>query len=451
MTDFDYDFFVIGGGSGGVRAARVAATLGAKVGLAEGAALGGTCVNVGCIPKKLFSYGAHFSHDFEDAKAYGWQLDTAPTLDWKTLKSNKDKEILRLNGIYQNLLSNAGVSTYQGFASFVDANTVLVGGKTITAKQILIATGGKPFIPEFSGSEHAISSNEAFAFQSLPKSICIVGAGYIAVEFAGIMAGLGVKTTLIHRGERLLKEFDADLGTQLANELPHYAELKLHIQILSIDKAADGTLVCELNDGTSLRTDCVLYATGRVPNTQGLGLEAIGIELNAKGAIVVNEEFATNIDNIYAVGDVIDRMALTPVALAEGQILVNRLFGDTAKTMNYDNIPTAVFSHPNIGTVGLDEESARRKYPNIKVFKSHFRALKHTLTASQEKTFMKLIVDADTDKVIGAHMLGTDAGEIIQGIAIAIKAGATKHDFDNTIGIHPTSAEEFVTMRTPED
>ena len=450
MTDFDYDLFVIGGGSGGVRAARVAANLGARVGLAEGAQLGGTCVNVGCIPKKLFSYGAHFSHDFVDAKAYGWQLDSAPTLDWKVLKTNKDKEILRLNGIYQNLLTNAGVTTYQGFASFVDANTVKVDEQHIRAKQILIATGGKPFIPEFPGSKYAISSNEAFAFASLPKSICIVGAGYIAVEFAGIMAGLGVKTTLIHRGERLLKDFDDDLGELLAKELQHYADLRLNTQILSITKSHSGKLSCQFDNAETLETDCVLYATGRIPNIKDLGLDTLGVAVSAKGAIVVDEEFSTNVPNIYAVGDVIDRMALTPVALAEGQILVNRLFGNTSKPMNYENIPTAVFSHPNIGTVGLGEQAARSKYANIKIFKSHFRALKHTLTTSQEKTFMKLIVDADTDKVIGAHMLGTDAGEIIQGIAIAIKAGATKADFDNTIGIHPTSAEEFVTMRTPQ-
>lgn len=448
MTDFDYDLFVIGGGSGGVRAARVASGLGARVALAEGQQLGGTCVNVGCIPKKLFSYGAHYSNDFEDAKAYGWQIDKQPTLNWQILKENKDKEILRLNGIYRNLLTNAGVEIITGFASFVDKHTVQVGGQRISAKQLLIATGGKPFIPDFPGSEHAISSNEAFGFEQLPKSICIVGAGYIAVEFAGIMAGLGVKTTLLHRGDRLLKEFDSELGEHLARELQHYANLVLNTEILSIEKSSDGQLQCQLNTGAILETECVLYATGRNPNVEGLGLAQIGVSLNAKGAVVVDDEYATSIPNIYAVGDVIDRMALTPVALAEGQILVNRLFGKDSKAMSYDNIPTAVFSHPNIGTVGLDEESARKKFGSIRVFKSHFRALKHTLTDSPEKTFMKLIVDAATDKVVGVHMIGTDAGEIIQGIAIAIKAGATKQDFDNTIGIHPTSAEEFVTMRT---
>jgi glutathione reductase (NADPH) len=448
LTDFNYDLFVIGGGSGGVRAARVASSLGARVALAEGQQLGGTCVNLGCIPKKLFSYGAHYSNDFADAKAYGWQIDTQPTLNWQILKENKDKEILRLNGIYQNLLTNAGVETITGFASFVDSHTVQVGEQRISAKKILIATGGEPFIPDFPGSEYAISSNEAFALKQLPKSICIVGAGYIAVEFAGIMAGLGVKTTLIHRGDKLLKEFDSELGEHLARELQHYADLVLNTQILSIERRDDGQLQCQLNTGAMLETECVLYATGRTPNVKGLGLEQIGVSLNAKGAIVVDAEFTTSIPNIYAVGDVIDRMALTPVALAEGQILVHRLFGKDSKTMNYDNIPTAVFSHPNIGTVGLDEDSARKKFGTIKVFKSHFKALKHTLTDSKEKTFMKLIVDAATDKVVGVHMIGTDAGEIIQGIAIAIKAGATKQDFDNTIGIHPTSAEEFVTMRT---
>lgn len=448
MTDFNYDLFVIGGGSGGVRAARVASSLGARVALAEGQQLGGTCVNVGCIPKKLFSYGAHYSNDFADAKAYGWQIDTQPTLNWQILKENKDKEILRLNGIYQNLLTNAGVETITGFASFVDSHTVQVGERRFSAKKILIATGGEPFIPDFPGSEYAISSNEAFALEKLPKSICIVGAGYIAVEFAGIMAGLGVKTTLIHRGDKLLKEFDSELGEHLARELQHYADLALNTQILSIERRDDGQLQCQLNTGAMLETECVLYATGRTPNVKGLGLEQIGVSLNAKGAIVVDDEFTTSIPNIYAVGDVIDRMALTPVALAEGQILVHRLFGKDSKTMNYDNIPTAVFSHPNIGTVGLDEDSARKQFGTIKVFKSHFKALKHTLTDSKEKTFMKLIVDAATDKVVGVHMIGTDAGEIIQGIAIAIKSGATKQDFDNTIGIHPTSAEEFVTMRT---
>ncbi|MDX1490002.1 MAG: glutathione-disulfide reductase [Pseudohongiellaceae bacterium] len=449
MSDFDYDLFVIGGGSGGVRAARVAATLGARVGLAEGERLGGTCVNVGCIPKKLFSYASHYSADFEDAQSYGWEQDVRPKMNWQTLKQNKDTEILRLNGIYQGLLENSGVEIFSHFASFVDEHTLKVGDQNITAQRILIATGGTPFVPEFPGSEHAITSNEAFALESLPERICIVGAGYIAVEFAGIMAGLGVETTLIHRGSKLLKEFDAELGELLIDEMSRYAELKLNTEITSIEKNSNGALVCELNNGSTLETDCVLYATGRIPNTKGLGLDKLAVTVNKKGAVEVDEEFCTQVDNIFAVGDVINRMALTPVALAEGQILVNRLYAEDGKRMDYSNIPTAIFSHPNIATVGLDEKTAREQYTDIKVFKSKFRALKHTLSKREEKTFMKLIVDASTDKVIGAHMLGADSAEIIQGIAIAIKAGATKQDFDNTIGIHPSSAEEFVTMRTP--
>ncbi|MES3006425.1 MAG: glutathione-disulfide reductase [Pseudomonadota bacterium] len=454
MTDFDYDFFVIGGGSGGVRASRIAAGLGVRVALAEERYLGGTCVNVGCIPKKLFSYAAHYAQDFEDARGYGWTMTDEPRLNWQTLLANKDREIQRLNKVYLNMLEKAGVSVYQERATLLDAHTIAVGNKRITAREILIATGGWPTIPDIPGKEHIITSNELFSLPSLPQSILLVGGGYIAVEFAGILAGLQVATTLVHRGPSLLRGFDAELSSAFTVELQKYAKLMLNTRVLKIEKQRGGKLEVFLSERETLTVDAVMFATGRHPNTASLGLEGLDVRLAENGAIVVDENFTTNVPNIHAVGDVIDRVALTPVALAEGQLLAQRLFSTHSNTgkrkvMRYDNIPTAVFCHPNIATVGLTEEGARLRFPELAVYRSRFTALRHTLSGRDEKTFLKLLVDTSTDRVVGAHMLGADAGEIIQGLAVAINAGATKADFDATLGIHPTVAEEFVTMRTP--
>lgn len=453
LTDFDYDFFVIGGGSGGVRASRIAAGLGARVGLAEERYLGGTCVNVGCIPKKLFSYASHYAHDFEDARGYGWELQGEPKFHWSTLRDNKDREIQRLNAVYLGMLERAGVVVHQQRAVLMDKHTIAIGDRTVTAREILVATGGWPVIPDIEGKEHAITSNELFSLTTLPDSILIVGGGYIAVEFAGILAGLKVVTTLVHRGSSLLRGFDAEIAVAFALELQKYAALHLDTDVMKIHKAADGKLQVLLSNDIELTVGAVMFATGRNPNTAGIGLEELGVELEENGAIIVNDDFTTSVPNIHAVGDVIDRVALTPVALAEGQILAQRLFskndGGKRRAMRYENIPTAVFSNPNIATVGLDEEGARQQYPNLAVYRSRFTALRHTLSGRQEKTFLKLLVDTDTDRVVGVHMLGADAGEIVQGLAVAINAGATKADFDATLGIHPTVAEEFVTMRTP--
>ena len=448
LTDFDYDFFVIGGGSGGVRASRIAAGLGARVGLAEERYLGGTCVNVGCVPKKLFSYASQYGQDFEDARGYGWEFHQAPTFNWATLRENKDREISRLNGIYLSMLQKAGVDVFQERATLLDRHTIALGDRRFTAKEILIATGGWPFVPDFPGNQHVISSNEVFSLEKLPTSIVIVGGGYIAVEFAGIFAGLGVKTTLVSRGDRVLRGFDRELTDAFTVELQKYAALHLNTSVEKIERRGPDELLVHFNNETTIQTEAVMFATGRKANTHDLGLKECDVALSESGAVIVNNHFTSSITNIHAVGDVIDRVPLTPVALAEGQILAQRLFGTSHKAMHYENIPTAVFSHPNLASVGLDEKGARRKFSNIAVFRSRFTPLRHTLSGNDEKYFLKLLVDKDSDKVVGAHMLGADAGEIIQGLAVAMIAGATKADFDATIGIHPTVAEEFVTMRT---
>ena len=448
MPAFDLDFFVIGGGSGGVRAARTAAALGARTALAEERYLGGTCVNVGCVPKKLFSYAAHYARDFQDARGYGWKTNANPDFDWQILMQRKNAEISRLNGIYGNLLRNAGVRVIEARARVLDAHTVEVGGEILRCREILLATGGWPSLPDIPGRELALNSNDIFALPSLPDAIVIVGGGYIAVEFAGIFAGLGVKTTLVHRGATLLRGFDAEIAAHFQNDLRQYADLRLENTVKALHRAGEQILVT-LADGHEIATAQVLFATGRQPNTTGLGLEEAGVQLAANGAVLVNAQFTTNVPSIHAVGDVIDRVALTPVALAEGQILAHRLFGTATREMTYDNIPTAVFCHPEIATVGLSEDQARASGAAIKVFRSRFTPLRHTLSGRAEKAFLKLVVDAESDKVLGAHMLGEGAAEIIQGLAIALTMGATKADFDRTLGIHPSTAEEFVTMRTP--
>ncbi|MBI6656565.1 glutathione-disulfide reductase [Pseudomonas carnis] len=447
---YDFDLYVIGAGSGGVRAARFAAGFGAKVAVAESRYLGGTCVNVGCVPKKLLVYGAHFAEDFEQASGFGWSLGEA-NFDWATLIANKDREINRLNGIYRNLLVNSGVSLHEGHARLVDAHQVEINGERFTARHILIATGGWPQIPEIPGREHAIGSNEAFFLKELPKRVLVVGGGYIAVEFAGIFHGLGAQTSLLYRGDLFLRGFDGSVRKHLQEELTKRGlDLQFNADIERIDKQADGSLKATLKDGRVLEADCVFYATGRRPMLDNLGLENTGVKLDERGFVAVDDLYQTAEPSILAIGDVIGRVQLTPVALAEGMAVARRLFKpEQYRPVDYANIATAVFSLPNIGTVGLTEEDARKNGHNVQIFESRFRPMKLTLTDCQEKTLMKLVVDADTDKVLGCHMVGPDAGEIVQGLAIALKAGATKQHFDETIGVHPTAAEEFVTMRTP--
>ncbi|MFZ6044700.1 glutathione-disulfide reductase [Pseudomonas sp. CR3202] len=447
---YDFDLFVIGAGSGGVRAARFAAGFGARVAIAESRYLGGTCVNVGCVPKKLLVYGAHFADDFEQAQGFGWSLGDAG-FDWATLIANKNREIHRLNGIYRNLLVNSGVTLLEGHARLIDPHTVEVAGQRCTAEHILIATGGWPQIPDIPGRELAISSNEAFFLEQLPKRVLVVGGGYIAVEFASIFHGLGAQTTLLYRRELFLRGFDDAVRHHLRDELGRKGmNLQFNADIARIEKQADGSLLATLQDGRHLETDCVFYATGRRPMLDNLGLENTGVELDARGFIKVDDQYQTAEPSILALGDVIGRVQLTPVALAEGMAVARRLFRpEEYRPVDYEHIPTAVFSLPNIGTVGLTEQQARAKGYKVKLFESRFRPMKLTLTENQERTLMKLVVDAESDRVLGCHMVGPDAGEIVQGLAVAIKAGATKRIFDETIGVHPTAAEEFVTMRTP--
>jgi glutathione reductase (NADPH) len=452
MTVFDFDLLVIGGGSGGVRAARMAAQRGAKVALIEAQAMGGTCVNVGCIPKKLYSYAAHFAESFEASHGFGW-VGPAPVLDWSALKANRAREITRLNGIYLQLLKGAGVQIIEGWAKMADAHTVAVGAQRYSAKNILIATGGKPSVPDITGREHVITSNEIFDIDPFPKRLLVVGGGYIACEFASILKGLGARVTQLYRGAQVLRGFDDEVRAFIAAEMRKAGvDLRLNADVAVITKAAD-CLHITLQDGSSLEADAVLYATGRVPLVQGLGLEALSIAQKPDGAIVVNDNYQTSLPHIYAVGDVTARVQLTPVALGEAMVVVDHLLGAAAgkvpRSMSYDFIPTAVFTHPNIGTVGLTEAQARERFGAVRVFKSEFKALMHTLSGSSERTFMKLLVDEASDRVVGLHMVGAEAGEIVQGFAVAMKAGATKAVFDSTIGIHPTAAEEFVTMREP--
>jgi len=429
-----------------VRASRVSAAYGAKVAIAESHLFGGTCVNVGCIPKKLFSYAAHWREEFEVAQAYGWSM-SAPKFEWPTLLANKDKEIARLNAVYERLLSNAGVEILRGRATVIDAHTVEINGRRHTAKHILIATGSWPVIPPIDGREHAITSNEAFHLQQLPERALVVGGGYIALEFASIFHGLGVKTTLSYRGKRLLRGFDADLGERIAEEMTHKG-LKIHFggEPAKIIKHADCFEVC-YTDGPHQKTDLVLFATGRKPDTAKLGLERLGVKLAADGAVIVDQYSKSSVDSIHAIGDVTNRINLTPVATAEAMWLARTLFGGQPTPVDHDHVPTAVFANPNLATVGLSEQMARERYGEVDIYKTYFRPLKLTLTEKKERVFMKLVVERASQRVVGAHMIGPDAGEIIQGVAIALKLGATKAQFDATIGIHPTVAEEFVTLR----
>lgn len=446
----DFDLIVIGAGSGGVRLARMSAQRGAKVAVVESRYLGGTCVNVGCVPKKLFVYGAHVHDELEDAAGYGWQvpLDDV-SFDWPKLVANKNAEIERLNGIYGRLLENAGVTIIEGTASLSDANTVVVGETSYRAKHITIATGSWPVIPDVPGKECILTSNEMFYLPQLPKQAVVWGGGYIAVEFAGILAGLGVETTLLYRGDLFLRGFDNDIRRFTEQEMRKKGvNLRFGVTIESVE-AENAHYRVQLNNGETLETGLVMAATGRRALVDGLGLTDLGVQLSASGHVVVDDHFQTAVPSITALGDVIGTPQLTPVALAQGMVLSRRLFGDGKGDMDYSAIPTAVFCQPNIGTVGLTEEEAREAGHRLRIYRSEFRPMKYTLSGRDERSLMKLVVDDETDRVLGAHMVGPDAGEITQGLAVAIKAGATKAQFDSTLGIHPTSAEEFVTMREP--
>lgn len=448
MNNDMVDLIVIGGGSGGVRAARMAASLGAKVILIESGALGGTCVNVGCIPKKLYSFAAHYAESFEEAHGYGWVLSEKPRLDWDLLKHNRAREITRLNAIYLDLLTGSGVQIVRGWAQIVDAHTVQVDLAHYRAKSILIATGGTPVLPQIQGVEHVVTSNEMFDLAPFPKRLLVVGGGYISCEFAAIFNGLGASVTQLYRGEQILRGFDEDARNFLATETRKAGvDLRLNADLEKIEPVTAGLQVT-FKDGQVMEFDTVLYATGRRPNVEGMRLHEAGIAQKADGAIIVNEHYQTSVPGIYALGDVTARVQLTPVALAEAMVLVDHLFGTGKRQIDYSHIPTVVFTHPNLGTVGYSEADAREKFGKIRVYRSDFKALKHTLSGNPERTLMKLIVDDATDRVLGLHMVGADAGEIVQGFAVAMRAGATKAVFDSTIGIHPTMAEEFVTMRT---
>ncbi len=454
MANHDLDLFVIGGGSGGVRAARMAAQAGAKVAIVESYRYGGTCVIRGCVPKKLLVYASHFHEDFEDAAGFGWQVGGA-AFDWARLIANKDREIDRLEGVYERLLQESGVEVLRGHGRLLDAHRVHVetadgeGERTLSAETILIATGGRPVFPPGAGWEHGITSNEAFHLERLPERIVVYGGGYIAVEFAGIFNGLGARVTQIYRGPQILRGFDDDVRDTLAGELVKKGiDLRVETLIDRIEKA-DGYLEVHLSDGEILDCDTVMAATGRTPNTENLGLDAAGVALDDKGAVKVDAFSQTSQPNVYAVGDVTDRINLTPVAIQEAMAFVDTVFRNNPRAMDHADVPSAVFSQPPVATVGLTEAQAREQAGALDLYRSTFRPLKHTLSGRDERTMMKLIVARDSQKVLGAHMVGLDAAEIIQGVAIAIKMGATKADFDATVGIHPTAAEEFVTMREP--
>ena len=447
MPNYDFDLFVIGVGSGGVRAARMCAQYGARVATAEDRYMGGTCVNVGCVPKKLFVYASHYSEEYQQAEGFGWGT-VAPEFNWSKLLDNKNTEIARLNGIYKGLLDNAGVTHYDGRAKIVDDHHIVIGETVISTDKILIATGSWPLVPEFPGSEYVITSNEAFFLKDLPDHCLVVGGGYIAVEFAGIFHGLGVDTSLSYRGDLFLRNFDIDIRKTIQEELTKkQIDLRLESNVVSIAALDNERYLVTFREGGQLETDLILYATGREPAVRDIGIENVAVELRDNGSIIVDENFRTSVPNIFALGDVIGGMQLTPVAIEEAMCFASTQFLNKKKIMDYDNIATAVFCQPNVGTVGLTEDQARKAGYQIDVYRSIFRPMKHTLSGSDEKFMMKLVVDRASDRVLGVHMVGAEAGEIVQGIAIAMKIGVTKDQFDATVGIHPTTAEEFVTMR----
>jgi glutathione reductase (NADPH) len=451
MTQFD--LFTIGAGSGGVRASRMSSGFGAKVAVAEARYLGGTCVNVGCVPKKLMVYASHFREEMHDAAGFGWTFQEGQ-FDWSTFIARKDAEIKRLNGVYDRILTSAGVTIFDGYATILDRNTVEVKGPSgeinrYTAKNILIATGGKPERPTIPGAEHCLVSDDIFHLKEMPKRILVVGGGYIAIEFAGIFRGLGAEVSLVHRGPQFLKGFDDELRGFLAKEVQKKGLRLLFSEALSRVEKENGQLRVYLQSGETVETDAVLYAIGRKPNVAGLGLERVGVQCNERGAVLVDEDYRTSAENIYAIGDVIERINLTPVALAEGMAVARQLFGGATHRVDYTDVATAVFSQPPLAAVGLTEALAKEKFGELEVYTAEFTPLKHTLSGSKERCFMKLIVVKHSRLVVGVHMVGSDAAEIIQMAGIALKCKATKEQFDATIGVHPTAAEEFVTMRTP--
>ena len=449
MTSYDYDLFVIGAGSGGVRAGRIAAKYGAKVAVAEEYRVGGTCVIRGCVPKKLLVYASKFAEEFEDAVGFGWTSEKV-SFDWSTLIENKDKEIDRLNKAYIKNLDAAGAELIMERATVVGPHEVQLAtsGRKITAKYILIATGAAPFLPRhLPGHELAISSNEAFHLERLPRRIVIVGGGYIAVEFAGIFNGLGVETVMVVRGDQILRGFDEDLRTHLAAEMKKKGiEILTKSDVKQIDRSGDGVRVT-LEDGRTIGAGQIMFATGRLPNTGGLGLEDIGVKLTPHYAVEVDEFSKSSVDSIYAVGDVTNRVNLTPVAIREGHAFADTVFGNMPRSVDHSLVPTAVFSQPELGTVGLTEAMAREKHAKVDIYKTSFRPMKHTLSGRDERMLMKLVVDAETDKVLGCHIAGPDAGEMAQLLGIAITCGATKAQFDATLAVHPTASEELVTLR----
>jgi len=448
MNEYDFDLFVIGAGSGGVRAARISASHGARVAICEESRVGGTCVIRGCVPKKLLVYASHFAEDFEDAQGYGWTV--GPTsFSWPDLIRAKDVEIDRLNQVYLGLLSGSGVSLYQQRGTLVGPHQVLVGEEIITAKNILIATGGRPWVPDIPGIELAITSDEAFHLDDLPARVAVVGGGFIACEFAGIFNGLGSGVHQLYRGDAVLRGFDQDVRRVVGAEMQKKGiDLRLEADVVGIEKTASG-LEISLQTGEKLDVDTVLYATGRVPNVRGLGLTDVGVEVRANGQVVVDELSCTNVDHIYAVGDVTSRVNLTPIALHEGHAFADTVFGGKERPVNHQFVPSAVFSQPPVGTVGYSEEDAVHHVGPIDVYQSEFKPMKNTLSGRDEKVLMKLIVERQSQCVVGIHVVGADAPEIVQGFAVAVKSGLTKERFDRTIGIHPTAAEELVTMREP--
>lgn len=450
MADYDYDLFTIGAGSGGVRASRVAAGYGARVGIAEEYRVGGTCVIRGCVPKKLMVYASEFGHAFEEAKGYGWSAQDVE-FDWNTLINNKDNEIDRLNGIYIRNLKNSGVDIFQSRAVLKDAHTIhLVDeNRDITADKILIATGGTPWIDEtVPGHELGITSNEVFHLEKMPKHVVIAGGGYIALEFACIFKGLGADVCVVYRGEDVLRHFDCDISVHVHAELKRLGVRVITETVFKEIKAGDGdTKHITLSNGHTLEADLVFWAIGRKPHTKGLGLDKADVNTQSNGAIIVDEYSKTSVDNIYAVGDVTNRVELTPVAIREGSAFAETCFNNNPTKMDYDDIPKAVFCQPPVGTVGLSENEARKRFKTVDIYKTDFRQMKNMLTTNEQRTMMKLVIDGDTDKVVGCHLVGEGAAEMIQLMAIVIKAGLTKEQVDATCALHPTAAEELVTMK----
>lgn len=447
MTERHYDYFVIGAGSGGVRSARIAAGHGAKVGVAEGAALGGTCVNLGCVPKKLLAYGSDYGFHFDDARGYGWDIGDTPSFDWKALIDNKNEEILRLNALYRKTLENAGVDIIPGYARFIDEKTVVVDGQSVTADKFLIGVGGKPRIHPCEGGALMATSDDVFFWPCMPKHVVIIGGGYVAVEFAHIFHGLGAHVTLLYRDALFLRSFDIDIRQSLAEEMQKQGiDLRFNCDVEKVEKSGERFLL-HTTQGDTLECDLPMAAVGRIPNLDALGIDNANIQLSSSGFIEVNEQYQTSVSHIYALGDVTETYNLTPVAIKEGHVLADRLYGEQPeRSVHYENVATAIFSYPPIATVGLSEEQALEKGYDVVIYTSNFKPMKHTLSGRDERSFMKLVVDHKTDKVLGLHMMGMDAPEMVQGFAVALNCGATKADFDRTMPVHPTGAEEFVTM-----